>query len=145
MNITNEQGGWIIPAGAVVEEKSIPSFSIVGEGTKFGNGTKFGDWTTFGNKTSFGSGTKFGKDTTYSEFPCRKIATMSNIDGTGRQIVCVIGEDLCMIEAGCFWGTLKEFVAKARSEDKLLYASCVSSFCKAMLKALKENKQEKNI
>ena len=221
MNTTNAQGGWIIPAGAVVAEKRIPSFSVVGDGTRFcdgtkfgnrvvfgsgtkvgdestvgacasfgfeasfgngttfGDGTKFGNWiefgnwttfgdrstfgdgttfgnwttfgdrstfgdgTTFGNDTSFGNETTFGKDTTYRGFPFRKIATMSNIDGTGRQIVCVIGEDRCMIEAGCFWGTLNKFVAKARSEGKLFYANGVSSFCKAMLKTLKENEQEK--
>ena len=47
---TNEQGGRIIPAGAVVEEKSIPSFSVVGAGATFGDDTSFGAGAKFGNE-----------------------------------------------------------------------------------------------
>jgi len=47
---TNERGGWIISAGAVVEEKHIPSFSVVGAGATFGNDTSFGAGAKFGNE-----------------------------------------------------------------------------------------------
>ena len=47
---TNERGGWIISAGAVVEEKHIPSFSVVGDGATFGDRIEFGDGIEFGNE-----------------------------------------------------------------------------------------------
>jgi len=56
---------------------------------------------------------------------------LSNIDGSGRQIKIFIHEDEETIEAGCFKGTLKEFCAKAKEEDKLRYVRIITAVVKA--------------
>jgi uncharacterized protein YjbI with pentapeptide repeats len=63
-------------------------------------------------------------------------AQMSGIDGSGRQITIIFGEKSDWIIAGCFFGTVKEFCAKAKSEDKLIYVKIVGDFVKLKRKKL---------
>jgi hypothetical protein len=60
------------------------------------------------------------------------IYTLSNIDGSGRQIKIAqsnTNPEIIMIEAGCFRGTYLEFIAKAQNENKQKYVILIGGFC----------------
>ena len=102
---TNNLGGWIIPAGTEIEaETGIPRYSEIGDACKIGDGC-----TWLGVKV-------------------KSWLTLANVDGSNRQIKVVRSdEDEIKIEAGCFVGTLDEFIAKAKSEGKLRYVAVISA------------------
>jgi hypothetical protein len=53
---------------------------------------------------------------------------LANVDGSNRQIKIVRSDEgEIKIEAGCFIGTLDEFIAKAKSEGKLRYVAVISA------------------
>ena len=56
---------------------------------------------------------------------------VQNLDGSGRQIICLFGDSDPHISAGCFFGTVDEFCRKAQSENKMFYASVVKAACDA--------------
>jgi hypothetical protein len=58
--------------------------------------------------------------------------TISNLDGSGRQVIIILHKDGIKIRAGCFLGTLEDFVAKATSEGKKIYASAIPAIANAM-------------
>jgi hypothetical protein len=66
------------------------------------------------------------------------VSQMFGIDGSGRQITIYFCEKDTWILAGCFFGTIKEFVAKAKSEDKMIYVKIVGDFVKLKRKQIKD-------
>jgi hypothetical protein len=58
--------------------------------------------------------------------------TAANIDGSGRQIKLIRHTDGIMIEAGCFVGTLGEFVERANNEGKTRYASIITAIAEVL-------------
>ena len=135
-----ENGMIIVPTGEYESFDWSPFGRILfGYGCKFGGGCTFGDWftfgggCTFGDWCTFGDGCIFGGVCIWNKLKIDNIYTMSNIDGTGRQIKIAIGDcGTVRVEAGCFRGTDSEFVAKAQSDGRLKYVALVGAFCKAL-------------
>ena len=124
----NEQGGWVIPAGSVVApNQKIPDFSEIG------NGNTFGKWNTFGNGNTFGDGTTFGNWTKIERVPNAKLMCISNADGSGRQVQIITNGVDTIIRAGCFSGTVDEFVARAVAENKPIYAAAIPALVAVMI------------
>jgi len=53
--------------------------------------------------------------------------TVSNVDGSGRQIKLVRHAEGVKVEAGCFIGTVPDFCKKAESEGKHRYVKIISA------------------
>ena len=114
---TNNLGGWIIPAGTeIAAETEIPSYSEIGNYCTIGDGYKIGD------------DCKIGAGCTWLGVKVKSWLTLANVDGSNRQIKIVRSDEgEIKIEAGCFIGTLDEFIAKAKSEGKLRYVAVISA------------------
>ena len=131
----NAKGGWIVPADTVIpDETVIPDYSELGYGCTLGydctlgNGCTLGNCCTLGNDCKLGYGCKLGENTSWLNTTVKSWLTLANVDGTGRQIKIVRGTDnQIKIEAGCFLGTLEEFIAKAKGENKLRYVSIIGA------------------
>lgn len=143
---TNSNGGWIVPARTTLPASSvIPAYSEFGAGCKFGtfcmfgysckfgNCCEFGDCCEFSNCCELGSGCKLGNDCELGN-DCVWLGvtvdywlTMSNVDGSGRQIKVVKHGASFKIEAGCFIGSAEEFIAKAKAEGRHTYAAVIKA------------------
>jgi len=61
--------------------------------------------------------------------------TAANIDGSGRQLLLILRPDGTQhVRAGCFFGTLDEFVSRASAKGKMKYALAVPAIFDAMRK-----------
>ena len=120
---TNNLGGWIIPAGTeIAAETGILSYSEIGDGCTIG------DRCTIGNDCTIGNYCKIGYGCTWLGVKVKSWLTLANVDGSNRQIKVVRSdEDEIKIEAGCFVGTLDEFIDKAKSEGKFRYVAVISA------------------
>lgn len=104
-----------------------------------------GDYTSVnvnGASCKFGTSCKFGDSFYFKEKKFTKIFMMQNIDGSGRQIICLFGDGDAHVNAGCFFGTLDEFCKKAQSENKIFYANVVKAACDAYVATLNQHKGE---
>ena len=132
---TNNLGGWIIPAGTeIAAETEIPRYSeigndcTIGDYCTIGNGCTIGDYCTIGNGCTIGNRCTIGDGCTWLGLKVKSWLTLANVDGSNRQIKIVKSiEDKIKIEAGCYTGTLDDFLAKAKSEGKLRYVSVISA------------------
>lgn len=129
----NKEGGWIIPANTVVPSNTVvPQNSKIGNGCNFGLGCIFQSGCNFGNDCSFEYGCEFenfivlGQNCSICGVIVQKWLTVSNVDGSGRQVKIIRHAEGILIEAGCFVGTLDEFVAKAIAENKMQYVKIIS-------------------
>ena len=116
--------------------------SFFPECSKFGAWSKFGAKSEFGAESEFGAWSKFGDSFYFKEKKFTKIFMMQNLDGSGRQIICLFGDSDPHINAGCFFGTVDEFCRKAQSENKMFYASVVKAACDAYAATLNQYKGE---
>ena len=122
---TNEDGGWIVPARTVLPEYTIiPSYSKLGNECRLGNGCALGTGCTLGNEYTIDSITN------------ARLFCMSNLDGSGRQIIIIHGDGQTIIRAGCFRGSVDEFCAKADGEGKAVYVAVVRAAAAAFVGAL---------
>ena len=108
--------------------------SKFGIGSEFGECSKFGAGSKFGEGSEFGAGSKFGAECSYRGFVFERYMSSANIDGSGRQIKIFSAGKIVMVEAGCFWGTAKEFCNKAKKEGKDTYFNVVGAIAKAIVK-----------
>ena len=130
---TNENGGWIIPEGAEVPcNTGIPSYSEIGALCNFGDDCKFGNYCNFGVGCKFGASTTIVPDCTLLNGLCQSFLTLANVDGSGRSILLVKHADGVKVQAGCFVGTLDEFIAKSKAEGKERYVAVVSAVAAVM-------------
>jgi hypothetical protein len=60
---------------------------------------------------------------------------LSNVDGSGRQVIVIASRDGVIVRAGCFRGTVSEFVARATAEGKTLYAAIIPAVADALMQA----------
>lgn len=152
----NKRGGWIVPDETVIHyDIIVPPYSqfgykckfgddcVFGDGCKFGEWCEFGDrcefgddcefskWCQFGDGCEFGYGCKFGNKCIVEGVQMQWIMTAANIDGSGRQILIVSDGDKVLVRAGCFFGSVEEFTAKAKSEDKHVYAAVIPAMVAA--------------
>lgn len=98
----------------------------------FGDGCNFSEWATFSNCH------KFGKDCKIMGMAFEKLICLSNIDGSGRQIkIFFLSDGNVIINAGCFYGDLKEFLYKADSEGKKIYVNVIPAVIEAYFKSKK--------
>ena len=113
----NAKGGWIVPARTEIQDETvIPDYS------------ELGDFCTLGHGCTLGYGCKLGENTNWLNTTVKSWLTLANVDGSGRQIKIVRGTDSQIkIEAGCFLGTLEEFLAKAKEENKFRYVSIIGA------------------
>lgn len=111
----NTKCGWIVPSGAVFED-----------------GTVFPPFCEFGDSCKFGDSCNIPHGCTMEDVEMQQWTTISNLDGSGRQVIIILHKDGVKIRAGCFSGSLEEFVMKATLEGKKIYASVVPSIVNAI-------------
>ena len=150
---TNNLGGWIIPADTeIAAGTEIPRYSEIGDGCTIGyrctigddctigDGCTIGDDCTIGDGCTIGYGCTIGDDCTIGNdctigdgctwlgVKVKSWLTLANVDGSNRQIKIVRSDGgEIKIEAGCFTGTLDDFIAKAKSEGKLRYVAIIGA------------------
>jgi hypothetical protein len=59
--------------------------------------------------------------------------TLSNVDGSGRQIKLIFDGKDVHVEAGCFLGNVNDFCEKAENEGKQFYSKIIRTNALAML------------
>jgi hypothetical protein len=59
--------------------------------------------------------------------------TLSNVDGSGRQIKLIFDGKKIHVEAGCFFGNVNDFCEKAESEGKYFYSKILRTNALVML------------
>jgi len=136
----NERGGWIVPDKSVIGAgTNIPAHSTLGNECTLGDWCKLGDWCMLGDWCTLGDGCKLGDwcklgdGCNWLGVTVSRWLTLANVDGSGRQVKCVIGKcGACVVEAGCFRGTPEEFTARATSEGKHVYAAVIQAVFAAM-------------
>ena len=106
----------------------------IGDGCKIGyyctigNGCTIGNACTIGNDCKIGDGCTIGGNTKWLGTTVKSWITLANVDGSGRQIKIVKSlKNEITIEAGCFQGSLDDFLARATAEGKLRYVSVISA------------------
>ena len=92
----------------------------------------FGDWNTMGDWNTLGNFFHHGKRLKMEGVKVLALMCLSNVDGTGRQIIVIVHTDGIKIRAGCFAGTLEEFCDKATAENKTRYARVVRAAAEAL-------------
>ena len=147
----NAKGGWIVPSNSTIPAyTAIPSYSELGDGCKLGNNCMLGDYCTLSDYCRLGDGCtlhagctlgdcctlgdycKLGNGCTWLGVTVESWLTLANVDGTGRQVKVVKHASGIEVEAGCFIGTLGEFLFKAESEGKLRYVAVIKAIAEAM-------------
>ena len=115
----------------------------IGEGARIGDGVGIGNWGTIGHSVKIGERVEVGYGATIGggveigdKFSCEGLKvidffTMSNVDGTGRQLHIYVHTEGISVRAGCFIGTLDEFCEKAKKEEKHLYVVTVRAAAEA--------------
>ena len=68
----------------------------------------------------------------------RALFTVSNLDGSRRQVQVIAHTEGVLIRAGCFKGTLDEFCDRAESEGKTRYSRVVRAAAEAFVAELDE-------
>ena len=113
----NEKGGWVIPPyTAIPPETEIPPWSEIG------------DYCRLGNYCRVGYGCRLGESTGWLGLTVKAWLTLANVDGSGRQIKIVRGTcGTLKVEAGCFCGSLDDFITRAKEEGKLRYVAVISA------------------
>jgi NDP-sugar pyrophosphorylase family protein len=107
---------------------TIGNYCTIGDGCKIGDDCTIGYGCKIGNYCTIGDGCKIGDDCTWLGVKVKSWLTLANVDGSNRQIKIVRSDEgEIKIEAGCFIGTLDEFIAKAKSEGKLRYVAVISA------------------
>lgn len=148
---TNARGGWIVPANTSIPANTvIPAWSELGNSCtigndcalgaycKLGNGCKLGAYCKLGNscmlgnRCTLGDDCMLGNDTQWMGVTVQSWLTLSNVDGSGRQVKVVKHGGGVHVEVGCFQGTLEEFCAKAAGEGKDRYVRVVSAVAATM-------------
>ena len=115
----NQCRGWIVPPSTALPNGTvIPPFSTLGEGCALGEGCTLGDRCTLEG----------------SEF--LRFMTLSNVDGSCRQILVIVRESEINIRAGCFYGTLDAFCERAADEGKPFYVAVVRAAALALRDAI---------
>jgi hypothetical protein len=66
-----------------------------------------------------------------------RIFCVNGLDGSGRQVMIMRHKKSFLIKAGCFFGTLSEFVKKAKGENKMYYANGIKALCDALIETEK--------
>lgn len=110
------------------DDCKIGNYCENGNHCKIGDDCKIGSGCKIGNDCTIGNGCTIGDDCTWLGVKIKSWLTLANVDGSGRQIKVVKSvKGEIRIEAGCFLGTLDEFIAKATQEGKLRYVSIVNA------------------
>ena len=109
----NGRGGWMVPDNTVIPKSTeIPALSVLG------------DWCTLGEECTLEGGA------------VSRWLTLSNVDGSGRQVLIILRPDGAVaIRAGCRLCGLEEFVEAALSEGKPYYAAVIPAVVSAMQSA----------
>ena len=106
--------------------------ATIGKGVTIGYSTKIGAHATIGKGVTIGYSTKIGRRLTWCGLKIRAWMCLSNVDGSGRQVKVLVHTEGVSVEAGCFFGTLDEFCAKAESEEKHRYSVVVRAAAEAL-------------
>ena len=121
----------------------IGDYVKIGDNVRVGDYVKIGNYATIGNWAKIGEGVEVGYAATIGDcvtigdkFRCEGLKvidffTMSNVDGTGRQLHIYVHTEGISVRAGCFIGTLDEFCEKAKKEEKHLYVVTVRAAAEA--------------
>ena len=124
---TNARGGWVVPAYT-----PIPCDTVIPPWSQLGTGCTLGDCCTLGNRCTLGACCTLGAEARWMGVTVHSWLTLSNVDGSGRQVKVVKHAEGVRVEAGCFQGTLEDFCTQAASEGKDRYVRVVSAVVAAM-------------
>lgn len=92
----------------------------------------------YGDGNTLGNFFKYGNRLTLAGIKVVKLMTLANLDGSGRQVKIIVNPDYQIyIEAGCFLGSLSEFLDKAAAEGKRFYITVVKAAAEALLDEVK--------
>ena len=123
--------------------------ATIGSSVRFERDVTFAAWALIGQQCTFyGKATfKYGADIgasvafkgglNYRGHEVLKLSQLDSVDGSGRRIKVLLVKDKkgklqTIIEAGCYFGTLRTFVTRARRQDKPYYAHAVPAFANAV-------------
>ena len=99
----------------------------------------YGNDNTLGNCNTLGDSLRYGGRLTVAGVKVRRLMTLANVDGSGRQVLVLAHTEGVKIECGCFSGTLDEFCARADSEGKKRYSRVVRAAVEAFVACLDED------
>ena len=150
-------GGWIVPAYTQIDAGfEAPAWSelgdgcklgpycelghncelgpdcTLGDGCKLGHGCKLGDGCKLGHGCKLGPSTEIGENPTWLGVTVQSWLTLANVDGTGMYVTMVKHADGVMVNAGCFLGTLDEFIEKVIKRSMNRYVAVISAVAAAM-------------
>lgn len=112
---TNANGGWIIPDWTEIDAGfEIPAYSEIGD------------------DCTLGPSTAVGQDSTWLGVKVESWLTLANVDGAGMHVTMVKHAEGVMVNAGCFLGTLEEFVERVADQGMNRYVAVVSAVAAAM-------------
>ena len=110
------------------------SHCTLGDSCRLGDYCTLGHWCTLGDCCKLGDCCQLGNHCTLEGLLCRRFMNLSNVDGSGRQILLVTDGKKVLVRAGCFLGSPKEFCAKAEKGKKSVYADTVRAVAAIPLK-----------
>ena len=135
----NKRGGWVVPPWAALPDGVVvPPCSEIGNCVKIGDHATIGDEATIGNYVKIGNCVKIGafvkicRECVIEGVKVKRILTLGNVDGSGRQVLLIWHAGGVLVRAGCFRGTVGEFVARAASEGKHIYAAVIPAVVAAV-------------
>lgn len=114
-------GGWIVPAYTQIDAGfEAPAWSELGDACKLGPYCKLG------------SSTEIGENSTWLGVTVQSWLTLANVDGAGMPVTMVKHADGVMVNAGCFLGTLDEFIEKVTERGMNRYVAVISAVAAVM-------------
>ncbi|MDL1881837.1 hypothetical protein FBQ88_12455 [Gammaproteobacteria bacterium PRO2] len=135
----NKHGGWVVPPWAALPDGVVvPTCSEIGDCVKIGDHATIGHEATIGDEATIGNYVKIGDEATIGRecviegVKVKRILTLGNVDGSGRQVLLIWHAGGVLVRAGCFRGTVGEFVARAAREGKHIYAAVIPAVVAAV-------------
>ena len=121
------------------DSNTLGNKNTLGDSNTLGNRNTLGNDNTLGNWNTLGNCLRYGERLTVAGVKVRRLMTMANVDGSGRQVLVLAHTEGVKIECGCFSGTLDEFCARADSEGKKRYSRVVRAAVEAFVACLDED------
>lgn len=104
----------------------------LGDYCTLGDGCTLGDCCTLGIDYTLGDGCTLSNGCVWLGVQVQSWLTVSNVDGSGRQVKIVKHAEGVKVEAGCFMGTLEKFCEAAAAEGKQRYVAVITAIAGAM-------------
>ena len=131
-----------MPAGTkIAGGTEIPAYSELGYGCTLGNHCTLSNHCTLGDCCTLGNNCKLGAYCKLEGITCKRFMNLSNVDGSGRQLLIITDGKKVLVRAGCFLGNPEEFCARAEKGNKPVYADMVRAVAAILLKHAKKTRK----